>query len=91
MTAPTLSFRPDRVTLTSLEAIFKLTGVRDRSTVLREAIRVYEEQLQLARVVAACEKYAAESVAMADSFDAADGDLAARDLRFAGAMSGWSI
>ena len=53
------------------------SGVRDRSTVLREAIRVYEEQLLLARMTAACEKYADESAAMAESFSAADSDLAA--------------
>ncbi len=77
MTATTLSFRPDSSTLASLNSIFSMTGVRDRSTVLREAIRVYEEQLLLARMTAACEKYADESAAMAESFSAADSDLAA--------------
>ncbi len=75
MTTTTLSFRPDSSTLASLESIFAMTGVRDRSTVLRDAIRVYEEHLLRARVVAACEKYADESAAMAESFAEADGDL----------------
>jgi len=75
MAATVLSFRPDASTLNSLESIASLTGVRDRSTVLREAIRVYEEQLLLARMVAACATHADESAAMAESFGASDGDL----------------
>ena len=75
MPSAILSFRPDASTLHSLESIAALTGVRDRSTVLREAIRVYEEQLQLSRMVAACAQHADESEAMAEAFSAADADL----------------
>ena len=75
MAATTLSFRPDASTLNSLESIASLTGVRDRSTVLREAIRVYEEQLLLARMVVACATHTDESAAMAESFGASDDDL----------------
>lgn len=75
MSSAILSFRPDASTLHSLESIAMLTGIRDRSTMLREAIRVYEEQLQLSRMVAACAQYAHESEAMAESFGAADADL----------------
>ena len=75
MAATTLSFRPDASTLDSLAAIASLTGVRDRSTVLRAAIRVYEEQLLLSRMLNACAKHADDSAAMAESFGAADGDL----------------
>ena len=75
MAATTLSFRPDSSTLTSLDSIFSMTGVRDRSTILREAIRIYEEQLLLACMVAACERHADESAAMTESFYAADRDL----------------
>ena len=75
MAAATLSFRPDLSTLTSLESICSMTGVRDRSTILREAVRVYEEQLLLARMVTACERHADESAAMIESFDASDRDL----------------
>lgn len=77
MSATTLSFRPDASTMHSLESIATLTGVRDRSTVLREAIRVYEEQLLLARMVAACAQHADDSIAMAESFSAADAGLEA--------------
>ena len=75
MPAATLSFRPDASTLNSLESIASLTGVRDRSTVLREAIRVYEEQLLLSRMLTACAQHAEESAAMAESFGAADVEL----------------
>lgn len=75
MPATMLSFRPDASTMHSLDSIAAITGVRDRSTVLREAIRVYEEQLLLSRMVAACAQYADESAAMAESFGAADASL----------------
>ena len=75
MAVTTLSFRPDASTLNSLATIASLTGVRDRSTILGEAIRVYEEQLLLSRKLSACAKHADDSAAMAESFAAADGDL----------------
>ena len=56
----------------SLDSIFLMTGVRDRSAILREAIRVYDDQLLLERMVAACAQHSVESAAMIDSFDAAD-------------------
>ena len=61
--------------MNSLGIIAAITGVNDRSTVLRETISVYDEQLLLSRMVTACALYADESAAMAESFGAADSIL----------------
>lgn len=57
------------------DSIFSMTGVRDSSAILREAIRVCEEQFLLARMVAACARHADDSAAMIESFDVANMDL----------------
>ena len=61
--------------MNSLDSIASITGVSDLSTVLRETISVYDEQLLLARMVTACALYADESAAIAESFGAADSIL----------------
>mgnify|MGYP003338508990 CR=1 FL=1 len=75
MTSATLSFRPDPGTLAALQTISKLTGVRDRSTMLRNAIRAYEHQLQVQRMADACAAHASDSEAMAEYFVEADNDV----------------
>jgi predicted transcriptional regulator len=70
-----ISFRPDAETVAAIDRIQAMSGLQDRSAVLRESVRVMEAQLMLETVVKACALHAAESERVVEEFEMAGDDI----------------
>lgn len=67
----TLAFRPDNETREALRTISLLRPDLDTSSMLREAIRAYARELELAGFVEACRKRGKSGVAIVEEFERA--------------------
>jgi hypothetical protein len=70
-----ISFRPDADTVAAIARIQKMSGLQDRSAVLRESVKVFEAQLLLEAVAKACASHANESERIVEEFELADDDI----------------
>jgi hypothetical protein len=70
-----ISFRPDAETIAAIARIQVMSGLQDRSAVLRESVRVMEAQLLLETVARACALHAAESERIVEEFEMAGDDI----------------
>ncbi len=70
-----ISFRPDPETIAAITRIQSMSGLQDRSAVLRESVRALEAQLMLEAVAKACALHALESERVAEEFESTGDDI----------------
>jgi hypothetical protein len=71
----TVTFRPDKETLEALKHLEATFKAKDRSDIIRDAIRAYELDVLMNDILAACNKHGEESRQMVDQFEASDDGL----------------